>query len=339
MLNWAIIGCGTIAPLHAGAVKHSTGARLYAVCDIEAETANKFAAEHDAEKVYTDYRELLSDPLVDVVSICTPSGMHAEMAIEAARQKKHILVEKPMDVTKEKIDRMAAAAHENEIKMGCVYQLRTGPGAQAAKQYIETHDLGKLIYGIAQAQYYRSPEYYKSAGWRATWELDGGGCLMNQGIHTVDLLRWMLGEVKTVTAKCATVVHAIPVEDTAMAIVEFQSGAMGMIQGSTHTVPGKASVVYLYFEKGTLWFNDKEMGGKIGTSGEEIPGVSIESDEVGNDHKAIWSQSHFVMVQDLIDAIREDREPMIPPEEGRKSVDLILAIYESSKENRTIVME
>lgn len=339
MLNWAIIGCGVIAPNHIGGVKRSDGAKLYAVCDVDEEKAKACAEEHGAEKIYTDYLELLKDPNVDVVSICTPSGMHAEMAIAAANHKKHVLVEKPMDVTKEKLDAMVKAARDNGIKMSCVYQLRTGLGAVAAHKFIREHDLGKLVYGIAQAQYFRSAEYYKSAGWRATWELDGGGCLMNQGIHALDLFRWTMGEVKTVTAKCATIVHDIPVEDTAMAVVEFESGAMGTIIGSTTTVPGKSSMITLHFEKGTIWFNDQTLGGEFEDGTIQVPEVKTGVDNVAKDAKSLWNESHCVTVQDLIDAIREDRDPMIPPEEGRKSVDLILAIYQSSKENRTIVMK
>ncbi|MBQ3054962.1 MAG: Gfo/Idh/MocA family oxidoreductase [Oscillospiraceae bacterium] len=337
MLNWAIIGCGVISINHATAVVKANGTKLYAVCDLDKGKAETLAREFGAEKVYTDYLELLRDPAVDVVSICTPSGIHGEMAIAAAKNGKHILCEKPVEITREKIDAIASAVEEAGVKLGCVYQLRYSAGPQAVKQYIETHDLGKLLFGRVYAQNYRSADYYKSATWRATWDLDGGGCLMNQGVHALDLLRWMMGDVVRVTANCKTLSHDIAVEDTALAIAEFTSGALASMVATTAAAPAQ-SMVSLHFEKGTIDFYDKECHGAF--LDETLPPLHLKVEEeiLGAENKAISHDSHIPMVQDLADAIREDRAPAIPLSEGRKSVELILGIYESSKTGKPVTL-
>jgi len=335
MLHWAIIGCGVISANHANAVVKAKGTTLYAVCDIEKEKAEALASTYGAERVYTDYHELLRDPKVDVVSICTPSGIHGEMVINAARAGKHILCEKPIEITREKIDAIEKAVEESGVKLDCVYQLRYAPGPQAVKRYIETHNLGKLIYGRVYAQNYRSAEYYKSATWRATWELDGGGCLMNQGVHSLDLLRWMMGDVKSVTASCKTLSHDIAVEDTAMAIAEFTSGAVASIVASTAAAPPQ-NMISLHFEKGTIDFYDKECHGAFLDATLPPLELKVEQEVRGEENKAIALDSHIPMVQDLADAIMQNRDPAIPLKEGRKSVELILGIYESSRTGKPI---
>lgn len=335
MLNWAIIGCGVISKNHATAVKNVADTTLYAVCDVDAKTAEAAARDFGAEKVYTDYRELLRDPQVDVVSICTPSGMHGEMVMAAARAGKHILCEKPIEVTREKMDEMIACVRECGVKMGCVYQLRYAPGPTAVKQYVEKNDLGKLLFGRVYAQNYRSADYYKSATWRATWDLDGGGCLMNQGVHALDLLRSVMGDVTRVTACCKTLSHEIDVEDTAVAIAEFASGAVANIVASTAAAPAQ-NRISLHFEKGTIEYYDKECRGAF--LDDTLPPLDFKVECVieGKENKAIDTEAHTPLVQDLADAIRDGREPAIPPEEGRKSVDLILDIYESSRTGNPI---
>lgn len=337
-LNWAVIGCGVISKSHLEPVANSGKVKLYAVCDSNEAAASEVAEKFGCDKIYTDYRELLCDPEVDVVSVCTPSGMHGEMVIEAAKHKKHILCEKPMEITKEKIDAMIQAAKENGVKLGCVFQRRTYPEAVAARKFVEENNLGPIVYAEARAKYFRSREYYKSADWRATWELDGGGCLMNQGVHAIDLLCWMVGDVKSVFARCETLTHDIQVEDTASAVVEFTSGALGIIQGSTNTYPSQDTKITLYFENGTLWFGDEGIGGEFSDPNLVIPELKSFESNVKEDPTAIGNMTHKVLVEDLADAILENRDPMISPEDGRKSVELILAIYESARKKQLITI-
>mgnify|MGYP000963225586 CR=1 FL=1 len=182
-INAAVIGCGIISSAHLEAIKANEGkVELYAVCDIIKEKAQRCADQYGAKKVFTDYREMLSDDQIDLVCICTPSGMHSEMAVACAKAGKNVLCEKPLDITREKLDRMLRAFRETGMKLGSVLQYRTCKGLIKAKKLLDSNELGKILYANGHCKIYRSPEYYKSAGWRGTWDFDGGGCLMNQAI-------------------------------------------------------------------------------------------------------------------------------------------------------------
>ena len=255
-IHWAIIGCGIISQSHLDAVAALPDATIYAVCDVDAARAEEKRADFGAQKVYTDYHALLADPAVDVVSICTPSGMHAEMAIAAARAGKHIFCEKPMDVTAEKMSAMIDAIERAGVKCGCVFQRRTYPEARAVHDFIAQHDPGPVIFAEARLKYYRDQAYYDSGDWRATWELDGGGALMNQGVHGVDLLRWLAGDVESVSAQCRTLARNIDVEDAAAAVVCFKNGAIGTIRGTTCVYPAQETQISLHFKEGTIIFGD-----------------------------------------------------------------------------------
>lgn len=338
-IHWAIIGCGVISQSHLDAVAALPDATIYAVCDVDAARAEKKRAEFGAQKVYTDYHALLADPAVDVVSICTPSGMHAEMAIAAARAGKHIFCEKPMDVTAEKMSAMIDAIERAGVKCGCVFQRRTYPEARAVHDFIAQHDLGPVIFAEARLKYYRDQAYYDSGDWRATWELDGGGALMNQGVHGVDLLRWLAGDVESVSAQCRTLARNIDVEDAAAAVVCFKNGAIGTIRGTTCVYPAQETQISLHFKEGTIIFGDAGVTCfEFLDPALKIPPVTSLNANVTADPTKIGALSHLALARDLADAIREDRAPLITPQEARKSVDLILAIYRSSREGRTITL-
>lgn len=339
ILNWAIIGCGIISESHLDAITSLKHTKLYAVCDVIAERAQEKLEKYHAQKLFTNYKELLSDPAVDVVSICTPSGMHAEMAIAAANAGKHIFCEKPMDVTAEKMTAMVDAVEKSGVKCGCVFQRRTYPEAVAVHKFIEEHDLGPIIFAEARLKYYRDQAYYDSGDWRATWELDGGGALMNQGVHGIDLLRWFVGDVKSVYAMCRTLARNIDVEDAAAAVVEFQNGAIGTIRGTTCVYPAQETQISLHFKKGTIIFGDAGVTQcEFLDPSIQMPPVTPFAANVAEDPSAIGAKSHLLLAEDLEDAILHDHIPLIPPREARKSVDLILAIYESSRKNCPITL-
>lgn len=338
-LNWAIIGCGVISESHLDAIISLKHTKLYAVCDIIEERAKEKQEKYHAEKLYTDYKEMLSDPAVDVVSICTPSGMHAEMAIAAANAGKHIFCEKPMDVTAAKMDAMIESIEKNNVKCGCVFQRRTYPEAIAARKFIEEHDLGPIIFAEARLKYYRDQAYYDSGDWRATWELDGGGALMNQGVHGIDLLRWFVGDVKSVYAMCRTLARDIDVEDAAAAVVEFENGAMGTIRGTTCVYPAQETQISLHFKEGTIIFGDEGVTQcEFLDKSIKMPPVTAFAANVAADPTKIGAKSHLPLAEDLEDAILNDHSPLITPREARKSVDLILAIYESSRKNQPVTL-
>lgn len=338
-LRFAIVGAGVIAPFHAKAITSNPQAELVAIADVEEPKAKKLAEEFSVKDIYTDYEIMLQREDIDAVSICVPSGLHAEVAIAAAEAGKHIFCEKPLDITVDKMDRMIRTARERQVKLGVVYQRRTFPAAIATRKAIQEGKLGKLVLGDAYLKYYRSPEYYRSAGWRGTWELDGGGALMNQGVHGVDLIQWMVGDVESVFAYSAPLVRSIEVEDTAVAAIKYKNGAFGIIQGTTSVYPGMETRFEIHGENGTIILGDSGIKQwSFADSQEEAPqveGTLAASSSATN----ISNDGHFVLVDDLIQAIREDRDPMITGEEASKAVKLILAIYESARTGREIKLD
>ena len=336
-LNWGIIGCGMISALHCNAVQASELTKIAAVCDIVEEKAKKAAEKYDVEKIYTDYNELLADPDIDVVSICTPSGIHGEIVQAAARAGKHVLCEKPMEITREKIDKTIEVVESSGIKMGCVFQRRLQRESIAIKEALDSGKFGKVILADAYLKYYRSPAYYKSADWRATWEFDGGGALMNQGIHGIDLLTWFVGDVESVFARCATFVRDIEVEDTAVISLKFKNGAFGVIEGATSVYPAQDTRFEIHCEKGSIIYSDQGiLQWSIEGSDETAPEYDSSGFSMKDDPTKLTATSHLALVDDLADAIINDHNPMVMPREARKAVDLILSIYQSSDEKREI---
>lgn len=335
-MNFAIIGAGVISPFHARSITRNENAELVAICDIEIEKAIKLGEDYGVNKTYKDYNDMFEKEEIDVVSICVPSGIHAEVAIAAAKCGIHVLCEKPLDITSEKMTEMIDVCKENNVKLGAVYQRRTLDAAVITRKAIQEGKLGKIVLGDAYLKYYRSPEYYESAGWRGTWEMDGGGALMNQGVHGVDLIQWMVGEVESVFAYSAPLVRNIKVEDTAVIAVKYKSGAFGVIQSATSVYPGQETRFEIHGENGSIIFDDN--GFKQWTfldSDEEIPRVG-NTEGGSDDPQAISEDGHSIFVDDIIKAIQEDREPLVSGEEARKAVDLILAIYESSRTGREV---
>lgn len=339
-LGWAIVGCGVISSTHAKAIAAAPSAKLIATCDIVPERAQKLAEQYGAAHWYEDFNEMLKRDDIDVVSVCTPSGLHGVMAEAAAKAKKHVFTEKPIEITKPAIDRMIQVCHDEGVKLGCVFQMRTYANNIAVRQVVQEGKLGRMVLADAYMKYYRSPEYYKSAGWRGTWELDGGGSLMNQGVHGIDLLLWMAGDAESVVAQTDHLVRDIEVEDTAVALVKFKNGAFGVIEGTTSVNPGQGARFELHGNDGTVILRD----GKIGAW--HVPDVSQpgtgEEGEGGRAHSdpaAITATGHVFLVEDMCQAIFEDRDPHITGESARKAVDLILAIYESSQTNKRVYLD
>lgn len=332
-LGVGIIGCGTIAPNYAKSVAELPGARLVAVADIIPEKARKFAETHGAQAWYDDYRALLERDDVDLVCICTPSGLHGQIGIDAARAGKHVLTEKPMDVTLEQADRLIEACRSAGVKLGVVFQRRFAGISRAIKKAVEDGDLGKLILGDVYLKYYRGQEYYDQDAWRGTWALDGGGVLMNQGIHGIDLLQWFMGPVASVYAHTATMARRIEAEDTAVAVVRFASGALGIIEGSTAVYPGLDHRIEISGEKGTILVEGEEIK-RWEIAGDEqkkpVATWDIGVDKIARNPSIIGIGGHKLQIADMLDAIRNDREPAVNGEEGRKALAIILAIYRSA---------
>ncbi|MBQ3140552.1 MAG: Gfo/Idh/MocA family oxidoreductase, partial [Clostridia bacterium] len=261
MLNIGIIGCGTIAHDHAKALQHVANARLVGGCDSNPENAKKFCELYGC-RVFASAQELVDSPDIDAVYVCTPSGLHRQFTVMAAQAKKHVLTEKPIATTLEDADAMIDACAKNGVTLGVVSQLRFYPDVQATKKAIEQGKLGVITVGDAVMKYHREPSYFTESPWRGTWALNGGGIMVNQAIHGIDLLLYLVGKVRSVTAHCKTLVHDVEVEDTACALVEFENGAVGSITATTsvyRTFPRRINIngsdgsISLQEEKTAQW--------------------------------------------------------------------------------------
>lgn len=281
---------------------------------------------------------MLKDTNIDVVCICTPSGMHGENSVAAAKHGKHILCEKPIEITKEKLEKLILTLKECDVKFGCIFQRRYMPQAVAIKKAVDSGRFGKLIIADACLKYYRSPDYYKRASWRGTWALDGGGVLMNQGIHAIDLLQWIAGDVESVYAYTKAFIHDIEVEDTAVALLKFKNGAYGTLKASTAIASDMPTLLSFDCENGTLSLSDTDIIKWINTKDEndKVPEFKKSGSFLPGKDGAVAESSHYEVFEDFVDALIKDRQPYIPPSEGRKAVDIILAIYESARTGKEI---
>ncbi|WP_235427025.1 Gfo/Idh/MocA family protein [Cohnella kolymensis] len=253
-IKFGIIGCGIIAELHANAIAACPNTELLAVTDVDADRARHFAEKHGIALHGSDLSALLAHPDIDVVSVCTPSGLHRDAAVAAAEAGKHVLCEKPLEISAEKMEGMINACRRNGVKLGCVYQRRARAVPRKVKQVLEQGLLGKLVLCDAYLKYYRDQAYYDSAGWRGTWALDGGGALMNQGVHGVDMIQWLCGGITRVYGRTAALARSIEVEDTAAAVVEFGGGAFGVIEGATTVYPERSTRFEIHGELGSIIF-------------------------------------------------------------------------------------
>lgn len=327
-IHFAIVGAGVISSLHAKAIHENKKARLVAICDIDRKKAETLAKKYGADRVYTDYHEMFQRESIDVVSICVQSGLHGEITMAAARTGIHVLCEKPLEITKEKMDQMIRVCKEKNVKLGCVFQRRTYKEAILTRKAIQDGLLGHIVMADAYLKYYRDLDYYQQSDWRGTWALDGGGALMNQGVHGIDLLLWMVGDVESLFTYADHLAYSIEVEDTAVVALTYKNGALGVIQGATTVYPEQETRFEIHGEKGTIIFGDR---GFHLWEIKDQPNHKPEHLFFDQDLKG-----HPMFIEDMIQAIEEDREPLIPGEEARKAVDLILAIYESAKTKKEI---
>ena len=279
---------------------------------------------------------------MDIVAIGSPSGLHAEQATAAVRRGLHVLVEKPLDITAARVDALIAEAGAAQVQVGVFFQDRLRPDIVRIKKIVSEQRLGTPVLASGRVKWYRPPDYYAKSRWRGTWALDGGGALMNQGIHTVDLLLWLFGPVARVTARTATRVHKIEVEDTAVALLEFENGALGTLEAATSIYPGYARRLELTGSEGTLILEDDRLtaldlknsspDSPDGVAG-AIPAPSSSSPVVAD------ASAHRRVIEDFIDAIRTGRPPACDAREGRKSVELVEAIYRSAREGCAVTLE
>jgi len=338
-LGFAIVGAGMVARYHAEAIARTAGARLIAVQRADPARADETAAQFGVP-CEQSYAALLARPDVDVVCVCTPSGLHVAQTIAAARAGKHVLVEKPMALTLADADAAIAACKEAGVRLAVALQRRSDPRFRAVRTAIETGALGNMMLGTVSIPYIRPQNYYDSAAWRGTWELDGGGALMNQGIHLLDLLLWYLGDVVEVQARTTTLAHSIEVEDTAAATLRFANGALGSVAATTAAAPGFPHRIEIYGDQGGVQIEGEAIiRSSVAGHAAPLPAGSREPTPAGAGASptGIGAEGHIRLVADLVEAINDNRAPLVPGAEGRRALALVLAMYEAARTGRAVV--
>ena len=337
----AIIGCGMIAESHAKAIYADGRAEIVAAAYGTNEAKGRaFAEKYNVPKIVGDYRELLCDD-IDMVCICTPSGLHAQCAVDFANAGMSILCEKPLDIKHNKMSEMIDAAEQNGVHLGCVFPNRTRAGIKKAKQLLDSGELGAMKIVECQYRGYRSPEYYSSSKWKGTRALDGGGCLMNQGIHAIDLMMYLTGDVKKTIAQTGALGRDIEVEDTAAALLAFKNGAQGVIMGTTLSyIPEHAPEgdrIRIECERGSiLYVNGKTIYYKNRSETDsDVEEIALDDAEVreisGTTPEDVDMAGHCEIVSNFISVVLGEAEVLVPARSARRGVDLVLAIYESAE--------
>ncbi|MDA8743503.1 Gfo/Idh/MocA family oxidoreductase [Rubripirellula amarantea] len=338
-----IIGCGMIANFHARAIADAKGAHLVGVAARRPDAAAEFAAQHNV-KAFESIESMLADPSIQVISVCTPSGAHLDPAVAAARAGKHVVVEKPLEVTTERCDEIIRACDEAGVRLAVTFQSRFHESSQLMKTAVDQGRFGKITMGDAYVKWYRSQEYYDSGAWRGTWKLDGGGALMNQAIHSVDLLLWLMGDVAEISAMTATMTHErIEVEDVAVATLRFKNGALGVIEATTTAYPGSLKRIEISGSHGTAILEEEDIKqwefAEETADDEQVRQTMAGKTKTGGgagDPKAIGHHGHSLLFEEVVASINEDRPSILDGHEGRRSVEVIRAIYDSAATGKTI---
>jgi UDP-N-acetyl-2-amino-2-deoxyglucuronate dehydrogenase len=369
MSKSAIVGCGTVGPHHAEAYRETQHIQLAAVVDIDPKKAEKLGKEFDVPW-YIDVKKVLRRKDIDFIDVCVPSGQHGDIAIRAARAGKHCICEKPLDVTPQRCDRMIAAFAKSGTTLGGIFQHRFAYNVQRTKEAIDAGHFGRITLATCSTPWWRTQEYYDSGDWRGTWKFDGGGALMNQSIHAIDLLVWLIGPIKTVTARTALLAHKrIEVEDAAVAVCEFESGALGIIQGTTaaypgsgvrHEIMGTDGMAYLTNDKIDLWkLRDEEEGAvkpaaaapaSNGAAGDPKASGAASNPPAPSDNTSTLiigdttttccvSGNMFVKnIDDIAYAALTGTTPCVSGSAAKKAVEVICAIYKSAQTGKTVTL-
>jgi predicted dehydrogenase len=341
--GFGIVGTGAIAEVHARAIRSLDNADLIGAWNINPEKGRKFCERFECIP-FESLDDLLKSPDIQIVNICTPSGAHMEPSIAAIEAGKHCMIEKPLEVSLYRCDRIIDFAKKKGAKAAVIFPLRFQDVNLELKKAIDAGRFGRCIIGDAAVKWFRNQAYYDSADWRGTWKLDGGGVLMNQGIHSVDLLQWCMGPVSSVSAYTDMLGHTrIEVEDTAVAVLRFRNGALGVIEGSTAIYPGFNKKIEILGTQGSAVVEDNSLitwrfTEEMHNDGEIRRRYSTRVDSGGgaSDPKAISDLGHIRQISDMVSAIENKRPPAIDAAEARKSVEIILAIYRSSQ-TRSVV--
>lgn len=339
MIQVGIIGGGNISETHARAVQQTEGAQITAVYGQNQEKTARLSELYGG-RTYQSLQAFLDHQPMDMVVIGSPSGLHAEHGIAAARRGLHVLVEKPLDVNLDRADGLIAECRRAGVKLGVFFQDRVATGIRKLKELIEAGRLGKLILVSVHVKWYRPPEYYSGSRWRGTWALDGGGALINQGVHTLDLLLWLLGDVERVYAKTITALHQIETEDTVVATLEFTSGAIGTLEAATSIYPGYPRRIELTGSLGTIVLeHDRIIAADLRQPlEEEVVGAKEDANPSATSPVVSDVRGHQQILEDFLLAIETDGRPLCDGHEGRRSLELVQAIYQSARTGHPVML-
>ncbi|MBQ8342398.1 MAG: Gfo/Idh/MocA family oxidoreductase [Clostridia bacterium] len=344
-IGYAVLGLG-IGMAHAEAAAASENATLVAVCDIDEKRLEKAKKLYPDVTCYTDAKQLFLDPSVDIISICLPSYLHADYAVQAMEAGKHVLVEKPVDITCARAMAIEQARLRTGKRCGVVLQNRYNLNMYPIKKAVADGRLGRIFLGTFAVKWYREQSYYDRGGWRGTWEKDGGGSLINQSSHTVDLMQWLMGDVVSVSSAMTVAGHDIEAEDTTVSTLRFASGAMATFVSTTCAYPGIATEIAVYGTAGSIEADADRL--KLWKMSEPV-------DEMDEDEEEEWMLEHFGggnrkaatagelyghrhVVEDMILAVRDGRDPEVLPLEAMKSLAIIEAVYASAKSGKTVFL-
>ena len=342
-IGFGVVGCGMISNFHARAIHDVRGAKLVACFDSTTAAADRLAASTGC-KPYYKLDEMLADPAVEVVTVATPSGAHMEPAVAAVRAGKHVIVEKPLEITLARCDKIIEEGRKAGVVVSTIFPSRFHDSCRELKRAVDQGRFGRLTVGDAIVKWYRTQAYYDSGAWRGTWDLDGGGALMNQAIHSVDLLTWLMGPVVEIRARMGLLAHErITVEDVAMATVQFANGAMGVIEASTAIYPGYLKRIELHGAEGSAIMEEEDIikwdFAKKAARDAAIHQKMAEKKSGGGgaaDPAAIGHHGHARQFQDVVNAIKKGTTPAIDGCEGRRSVEIILGIYKAAETGRAV---
>ena len=337
-LGFGVIGLGNIAGHHIKSIVELEGCKLVAISSRNTGKLENLATQYKTE-AFSDYHKLVAHPDVDVVCICTPSGSHLEPTLAAARAGKHVITEKPLEISVERGLEMILACEKANVRLACIFQNRYSIDYQQLYKAVQKGELGEPVLGNAYIKWYRDQQYYDATAWRGTLQGDGGAALINQAIHTIDLLLHVMGPVKSVFGKTKTMAHNIEGEDLGAAILEFESGALGTIEGSTAIYKGYPEKLEIHGTKGNIILEGGKITEWMSDAGNNLSAATSETSATGSsDPMAIDYKLHKNQIAEIAQNIRENREPVLNGREALKSVAVIAAIYQSAKTGSMVVL-
>lgn len=334
-LGIGIVGCGSVSDTHAEAIRHTKHGKLISVYSRSQSNINRLK-EKVVVKGFTDYDEFLAQPDLDIVVICTPSGSHLEYGMAAAEAGIHLVVEKPIEVNVSRGRKLISHCTKKGVKLAVIYQNRFFDPVIRMKKAIDSGEIGKVFMASGYVKWFRDQDYYSGSNWRGTLDLDGGGALINQSIHTVDLLQWLAGGVETAQGVKGTFTHSgIEGEDNAVAVLKFRNGAIGVFEASTSITPPQPRKIEIHGDKGTAVLNGDDF--QVKRTGDEIkPEEKSESAGASSPFAGMDFENHKNQYDQILEAILNDQSPPVSGEESLQSLAIVEAIYRSSESGKVV---